>query len=49
MKELTQQAIECKYEKDMREYCDHGTLGNVSVRNFPYGDVYGEFGDEEFF
>jgi len=29
-------------------YCDHGTLGNVSVRSFVYGDVYGEFGDEEF-
>ncbi len=47
MKELTQQTIECKYEKDIREYCDHGTLGKVSVRSFAYGDVYGEFGDED--
>ena len=37
---------ECKYEKDERNYCDHGTLGNVSVRSFFYGDVYGEFGDD---
>jgi len=40
-------AMECKYEKDVREYCDRGTLGNVSVRSFAYGDVYGEFGDED--
>ncbi len=38
--------FECKYERDIREYCDHGTLGNVSVRSFAYSDVYGEFGDE---
>jgi len=38
---------ECEYEKDVRDYCDHGTLGNVSVRSFAYGDVYGEFGDED--
>jgi hypothetical protein len=30
----------CKYEKDIREYCDHGTLGNVSVRSFSYSEVY---------
>ena len=29
--------MECKYEKDIREYCDSGTLGNVSVRSFAYG------------
>jgi hypothetical protein len=40
-------AMECKYEKDVREYCDRGELGNVSVRSFAYGDVYGEFGDED--
>ena len=39
-------AMECKYEKDVREYCDSGVLGNVSVRSFAYDDVYGEFGDE---
>jgi hypothetical protein len=39
--------FECQYEKDDREYCDHGILGNVSVRSFPYEDVYGEFGDED--
>jgi hypothetical protein len=39
--------FECKYEKDERGYCDHGTLGNVSVRSFSHSDVYGEFGDEE--
>jgi hypothetical protein len=33
---------ECRYEKDVREYCDHGTLGNVSVRSFSYSDVYGD-------
>jgi len=38
--------FDCKYEKDDREYCDHGTLGNVSVKSFFYGEVYGEFGDE---
>ena len=39
--------IECKYEKDEREYCDHGVLGNVYVRSFACSDVYGEFGDED--
>jgi len=38
--------FECKYEKDVREYCDQGVLGNVSVKSFVYGEVYGEFGDE---
>jgi len=53
MKELqdqTQQggsAIECKYENDAREFCDHGKLGNVSVKSFVYNEVYGEFGDED--
>jgi hypothetical protein len=39
--------FECQYEKDDREYCDRGTLGNVSVRSFVYSEVYGEFGDED--
>jgi hypothetical protein len=38
---------ECKYEKDVRDCCDHGTLGNVSVRSFVYDDVYGLNGKEE--
>ncbi|MFZ8785645.1 hypothetical protein [Thermocrinis sp.] len=39
--------FDCQYEKDDREYCDHGTLGNVSVKSFFYSEVYGEFGDED--
>jgi hypothetical protein len=39
--------FECKYEKDEREYCDRGILGNVSVRSFVYDEAYGEFGDED--
>jgi hypothetical protein len=50
MKELNQKGgvdmFDCEYEKDDRAYCDRGTLGNVSVRSFVYGEVYGEFGDE---
>jgi len=38
---------ECKYDQDVREYCDHGTLGNVSVRSFRFDDVYGDLGDED--
>jgi len=51
MRELNQKGgfemLDCQYEKNEREYCDSGTLGNVSVRSFAYSDVYGEFGDEE--
>jgi len=51
MRELNQKGgfemFDCQYERDEREYCDHGMLGNVSVRSFSYGDVYGEFGDED--
>jgi hypothetical protein len=51
MKELNQKGgvemFDCEYEKDDRAYCDRGTLGNVSVRSFVYGEVYGEFGDED--
>jgi hypothetical protein len=28
------------YEKDDREYCDRGTLGNVYVEGFQHDDVY---------
>jgi hypothetical protein len=47
MKELQTQQNECRYEKEQREYCDQGVLGNVSVRSFVYDEVYGEFGDED--
>jgi len=50
MKELNQKGgiamFDCKYEKDVRDYCDHGTLGNVSVKSFVYDEAYGEFGDK---
>jgi len=36
----------CKYERDMREYCDRGVLGNVVVESFGYDEVYGINGDE---
>jgi hypothetical protein len=36
----------CKYEMDIREYCDYGVLGNVSIKGFDFNDVYGDFGDE---
>jgi len=38
---------ECKYEKDVREYCDRGELGNVYVESFSFDDVYGLNRDEE--
>jgi hypothetical protein len=38
--------IECRYEKEQREYCDRGVLGNVCVESFRYDDVYGLNGDE---
>ncbi len=50
MKELqtqTQQTIDCKYDREEREYCDRGTLGNVYVESFTYDDVYGLNGKEE--
>ena len=39
--------MKCKYEREIRSFCDEGTLGNVSIKSFDFDDVYGEFGDED--
>ncbi len=39
--------LDCKYDRDEREYCDRGVLGNVYVESFRYDDVYGLNGKEE--
>jgi hypothetical protein len=43
--ELTK--LECRYEKEQREYCDRGVLGNVYVESFMYDDLYGLNRNEE--